>query len=109
MATTTIREYSLDYYLFDRLRFSGIDRENLEDLVSIVTSLKNKYGIVPFSVGSQGQPVPNTLTARYLIESTTLNKVMNILIDTPRLQQVCVLPRGIPRSNQFELHITLGG
>lgn len=106
---TTVREYSLDYYLFDRMRFSGIERENLEDLVSIVTSLKNKYGIVPFAVGPQGQPVANSLTARYVVESITLSKIMNVLLDTPRLQQLCLLPRGIPRSNQFELHVTLGG
>ena len=105
---TTVREYSLDYYLFDRMRFSGIERENLEDLVGIVTSLKNKYGIVPFAVTPQGHPVPNTMTARYLVETTTLNKIMNILLDTPRLQQMCILPRGIPRSNQFEVHLTLG-
>lgn len=106
---TTVREYSLDYYLFDRLRFSGIERENLEDLVSIVTSLKNKYGIVPFAVTPQGQPVPNGLAARYLVESITLNKIMNVLLDTPRLQQMCILPRGVPKSNQFELNVTLGG
>jgi hypothetical protein len=106
---TTVREYSLDYYLFDRMRFSGIERENLEDLVSIVTSLKNKYGIVPFAVGPQGQPVANSLTARYVVESITLSKIMNVLLDTPRLQQLCLLPRGIPRSNQFELHVTVGG
>jgi hypothetical protein len=105
---TTVREYSLDYYLFDRMRFSGIERENLEDLVTIVTSLKNKYGIVPFAVTPQGQPVPNGLMARYVVETTTLNKIMNILLDTPRLQQMCILPRGIPRSNQFEVHLTLG-
>jgi hypothetical protein len=105
---TTVREYSLDYYLFDRMRFSGIERENLEDLVSIVTSLKNKYGIVPFGVPPQGHPVPNAMTARYVVETTTLNKIMNILLDTPRLQQMCILPRGIPRSNQFEVHLTLG-
>jgi hypothetical protein len=105
---TTVREYSLDYYLFDRMRFSGIERENLEDLVGIVTSLKNKYGIVPFAVTPQGHPVPNTMTARYVVETTTLNKIINILLDTPRLQQMCILPRGIPRSNQFEVHLTLG-
>jgi hypothetical protein len=106
---TTVREYSLDYYLFDRMRFSGIERENLEDLVSIVTSLKNKYGIVPFAVTSQGHPVPNSLTARYVVETITLNKIMNVLLDTPRLQQMCISPRGIPKSNQFEISITLGG
>jgi len=106
---TTVREYSLDYYLFDRMRFSGIERENLEDLVSIVTSLKNKYGIVPFAVTPQGHPVPNSLTARYVVESIILNKIMNVLLDTPRLHQMCILPRGIPKSNQFEVNVTLGG
>jgi hypothetical protein len=77
---TTVREYSLDYYLFDHMRCSGIERENLEDLFSIVTSLKNKYGIVPFAVTPHGQPVPNGLTARYLVESITLNKIRNVLL-----------------------------
>ncbi|MGH9743037.1 MAG: hypothetical protein ACRD51_11890 [Candidatus Acidiferrum sp.] len=106
---TTVREFSLDYYLFDRLRFCGIEKENLDDLVSIVASLKNKYGIAPFAVAAQGQPVPNCLTASYLVETTTLNKVMNVLLDTPRLQAVSILPRGIPRSSQFEVDITIGG
>jgi len=106
---TTVREFSLDYYLFDRMRFSGIEKENLEDLVSIVASLKNKYGIAPYAISAQGQPSPTGLTARYLIETITLNKVMNVLLDTPRLQTVSILPRGIPKSNQFEVHVTLGG
>jgi hypothetical protein len=106
---TTAREYSLDYYLLERMRFSGVEKENLADIVSIVASLKNKYGIVPFAVTPQGQPVPNCLTVRYLIESLSLNKVMNVLLDTPRLQMVSILPRGIPRSTQFEVHVTLGG
>jgi hypothetical protein len=106
---TTVREYSLDYYLHDRLRFCGIEKENLEDLVSIFASLKNKYGMAPFAVVAEGTPVPNGLTARYLIESITLNKVMNVLLDTPRLQRVSILPRGIPRTNQFEVQVTLGG
>ncbi len=106
---TTVREYSLDYYLFERLRFSGIEKENLEDLVGILASLKNKYGIAPFAAVAEGQPVANGITARYLVESITLNKVMNVLLDTPRLQKVSVLPRGIPKSSQFEVQVTLGG
>jgi hypothetical protein len=107
--TTTVREFSLDYYLLDRMRFSGIDQENLADLVSIVASLKNKYGIAPFAASANGQPVPNGMTARYVIDSITLNKIMNVLLDTPRLLSVTIFPRGIPKIGQFELHITLGG
>jgi hypothetical protein len=106
---TTVREYSLDFYLLERMRFSGVEKENLTDIVGIVASLKNKYGIVPFDVTPHGLPVPNCLTVRYLIESIALNKVMNVLLDTPRLQMVSILPRGIPRSTQFEVHVTLGG
>jgi hypothetical protein len=106
---TPVREFSLDYYLFDRMRFSGVEKENLEDLVSIGASLKNKYGIVPFGMNPQGQPVPNGWTARYLIESITPDKMMIVLLDTPRLQTVSISPRGIPKSTQFEVHVTLGG
>ncbi len=43
------------------------------------------------------------------METLALNKIMNVLLDTPRLTQVSILPRGIPRSNQFDVDITLGG
>ena len=44
---TSVREFSLDYYLLDRMKYSGLDKENLADFISIIISLKNKYGIVP--------------------------------------------------------------
>jgi hypothetical protein len=46
-----------------------MQKENLTDLVNIVSSLKNKYSIVPFAVAVQGEPVPNALTARYLMDT----------------------------------------
>lgn len=103
------RELALDRHLVERLKFSGLAPENLEDLVSIVVSLKNKYGIVPFAAAAEGLPVPDRLTARYILDSMTLNKLMNVLLDTPRLDKVTILPRGIPKSTQFEVNITLGG
>jgi hypothetical protein len=106
---TPAREFSLDRHLLDRLKFSGIDPENLTDLVGIVVSLKNKYGIVPYATEAAGQPIPDAVTARYLLESLTLNKLLNVLLDTPRLHHVTIFPRGIPKSTQFEVNITLGG
>jgi hypothetical protein len=102
------REYSLETYLLERLKFSGIQRENLTDLVSIVASLKNKYSIVPFAVVARGEPVPNTLTARYLMDALLMNKLMNLLLDTPRLASVLVVPHGFPKATQFELSVTIG-
>ena len=106
---TIAREFSLDYYLLDRMRFSGIEQENLNDLVSIVSSLKNKYGLVPFAAAATGQPTPNALTAFYVVDSLTLNKANSVLLDTPRLHSLTIIPRGIPKSGQYELQVTLGG
>jgi len=107
--STTVREFSLDYYLLDRLKFSGMDKENLNDLVSILTSIKNKRGIFPFAVRSQGDPIPNAIVVSYLIDTSMMNKLLQLLLDTPRLSSATVIPRGIPPSPQFEIRITLGG
>lgn len=106
---TPIREFSLDHHLFERMKHSGIEPENLSDLISIVVSLKNKYGLAPLGAVAHGYPVPNGLTVRYTMESITLNKVINVLLDTPRLSCVSIAPQGIPRSTQFEVQIALGG
>jgi len=105
---TAVREFSLEHHLLDRLRYSGMDRENLADLVSIIVSLKNKYGIQPFTVSASRASAPAMLTARYMLQSTTLNKLMNLLLDTPRLGELCVHPYGYPRPTQFELVLTFG-
>ena len=103
------REYSLDHHLLERLKYSGIDPQNLADLLAIAVSLKNKYGIVPFAATAQGQPIPNALTVSYLMEGITVNKVVGVVLDIPRLSTMKIMPRGIPKSAQFEVQITLGG
>jgi hypothetical protein len=103
-----IRQFSLDHHLSERLKFSGSDKDNPNDLIRMVISLRNKYGIVPFAATPKGHPVPDGSTARYLLEGTTLNKLMNILLDTPRLNMLTVLPRGIPYTTQYEVNISLG-
>lgn len=91
------------------MKFSGIDSQNLTDLVAIVVSLKNKYGIMPFAAAAQGHPVPNALTVSYVMESIAVNKIVSVVLDIPRLSALTILPRGIPRGAQFEVDITLGG
>jgi hypothetical protein len=107
--STPGREYSLDHHLLEQLKFSSIEPENLLDLVAIVVSLKNKYGIVPFAASAQGYPVPNAVTVSYVIDSISINKLMNVLLDVLRLDSITIGPRGIPRSAQFDVEITLGG
>jgi hypothetical protein len=103
------REYSLDHHLLERLKYSGIDPRNLEDLIGIVVSLKNKYGITPFEAVALGHPVPNALTVSYGMDSITINKIASVVLDIPRLTALTIMPRGIPRYAQFAVDITLGG
>lgn len=108
---TPVREciYSVDQQMMEQLKYSGIDHENLSDLVALFVSLKNKYGLIPFAMAAESLPVPNAVTARYIVDSLTLNKVTNALFDTPRLNRVAIYPRGIIKSGQYELTVTLGG
>ena len=103
------REYSLDHHLLEHMKYSGVERDNLNDLVSIVVSLKNKYGIVPLAAAAQGSPTPNALKVSYAIESIALNKMLNVLVDVPRLHSITIMRLGIPKSSQFHVDITIGG
>jgi hypothetical protein len=103
------REYSLDHHLMEHMRYSGIERENLADLISIIVGLKHKYGIVPLTATAQGYPEPNAIKVSYIMESIALHKIINILLDIPRLSSITMSPLGIPRSSQFAVDITLGG
>jgi hypothetical protein len=105
---TPATQFSLEHHLLDRLKFSGVEKENLADLVSIVVSLRNKYGITPVAISPRGMPVPDSVVVRYLIEPLTLNKLANILLDTPRLGGLTVLPHGLPQPTKFEVNITIG-
>ena len=106
---TPARMFSLDHHLLERMRYSGIEKENLADLVSILVSLKNKYGIVPFNATAVGLPMPNAISAGYQMDSLMMNKLMNVLCDTPRLAAMNIVPRGIPKAGQFEVTVTIGG
>lgn len=108
---TPVRECfpSVDQQMLEHLKYSGIDPQNLSDLVGLFVSLKNKYGLVPFAMVAESLPVPNAVTARYIVDSLTLNKIANVLFDIPRLNRVAIYPRGIIKSGQFEVAVTLGG
>jgi len=106
---TVATQLSLENQLHERFRYSGLDRENLSDLINIAVSLRNKYGISPVGAVAQGAPVPDRIVVRYVIEGATLNKLANILLDTPRLSCFAAVPHGMPHPGKFEISITLGG
>jgi len=106
---TPATQFSLEHHLIDRLRYSGMDSENLADLVNIVVSLRNKYGMLPAGISAHGVPVPDRVIVRYLVEPLALNKITNVLLDTPRLASLTAKPHGLPQTSKFEVDIILGG
>jgi hypothetical protein len=53
--------------------------------------------------------VPDSVVARFILEPINLNKLTNILLDTPRLSSLTTLPHGFPQPTKFEINITIGG
>jgi hypothetical protein len=108
---TPVRQYSasIDSQMLEHLKYTGIGAENLADLVVLFVSLKNKYGLVPFAMVAESNPVPNAVMARYMVDSITVNKIVNVLLETPRLQRVSISPHGIGKTTHYELAVTLGG
>jgi hypothetical protein len=109
LMATPVREFSYDQQILEHLKFCGLDRENLIDLVGLFVSLKNKYGLLLFAIAAEGSPIPNALTARYVVDSITLGKVTHVVLDTPRFNRLAIIPRGVPKTTQYEMAVTLGG
>jgi len=106
---TTKRSESLEKELIRALRFSGLDKENLNELVRIVVGL-NDGGLDQLRVYPKGQPpIVDGLQVQALVNTEELTTVLNhILTNTPRLRGVSVFPYGIPNPEIFQVNVDLG-
>jgi hypothetical protein len=106
---TTKRPESLEKELIHALRFSGLDKENLNELVRIVVGL-NDEGLDQMRVFPKGQPpIVDGLQVQALVNTEELTTVLNqILTNTPRLRGVSVFPYGIPNPEIFQINVDLG-
>jgi hypothetical protein len=99
---TTKRPESLEKELIHALRFSGLDKENLNELVRIVVGL-NDEGLDQFRVFPKGQPpVVDGLQVQALVDAEELATVLNqILTNTPRAARSVSLPLRHPQPGDF--------
>jgi hypothetical protein len=99
---------SLEKELLHTLRFGGLDKENLNELVSIVAGLRRE-GLERIKVFVKGIPVPEGLNLQAFVDAGRLSSILTrILMETPRLQGVSVFPYGIPRPEVFQISVELG-
>jgi hypothetical protein len=94
--------------LMRELRFGGIDKNNLKELVEIVAGLQ-KGGLKRFKVFPKGIPVPDGLRVTGVIDASETNRFLGeILLKTPRLGGIAVFPYGIPWPEIFKVNIDIG-
>jgi hypothetical protein len=100
---------SFNEALMSEMRFGGIDKENLDELVRIVAGLR-KGGLGKIRVFPKGIPYPNGVQVSGILEAGAVNKFLGrILTQTPRLGGIVIFPYGIPWPEIFRVNIDIGG
>jgi hypothetical protein len=101
-------EGSIEAALLRELRFGGIDKDNLKELVGIVAGIQ-KGGLKKFKVFPRGIPVPDGIRVAGTIDAGAVNGFLGELLGrTPRLSGVAVFPYGIPWPEIFRVNIDIG-
>jgi hypothetical protein len=99
---------SVEDVLMRQLRFGGIDKENLKELVGIVATLQ-KGGLRKFTVFPKGIIAPDSLRVSGTIDAGDAASFLSqILTKTPRLGGVVLFPYGIPWPEIFKFNIDIG-
>lgn len=100
---------SIEEILLRELRFGGIDKENLKELVGIVATI-HKLGLKKFKVFPKGQPpIMDGVRLSGILEAGDASRILGeILTKTPRLGGVFVFPLGIPWPDIFRVNIDVG-
>ena len=95
--------------LMQELRFGGIEKENLHELVGIVAGI-HKGGLKRMRAFPKGQPpIVDGLRISGVVEASELNTFLSqILTKTPRLGLVDFFPMGIPWPEIFRVNIDIG-
>jgi hypothetical protein len=100
---------SIEEALLRELRFGGIDKDNLKELVGIVAGF-HRAGLKKFKVFPKGQPpIVDGLRVSGVVEAAEANRILSeILVKTPRLAAVYAFPYGTPWPEIFRVNIDIG-
>jgi hypothetical protein len=100
---------SLEDQLLHLLRFSGIEKDNLRELVSIVVGLKSN-GLGAFRIFPRGiPPVVDGLTVQATVSAANISQILSTILTNPvRLGGVVIFPYGIPVVESFQVNVALG-
>jgi hypothetical protein len=95
--------------LTNKLRFSGIGKDQIAELVGIVAQIYQQ-GLNKTTVFPKGRPAVDSILVSGVVDSANLSAVLTgILTNVPRLTGVVVFPYGIVAPETFQVNVQLGG
>ncbi len=100
---------SFDQALMQELRFGGLAKDNLEDLVRIVSGIHDS-GLKRLKAFPKGiPPLVDSVRITGVVDAGEIRNFLNqILTQTPRLSGVVVFPIGIPWPDIYRVNIDVG-
>jgi len=99
---------SFEDELLESLRFSGIESDNLQDLVRAVVEIQ-QTGLEGVKVFPRGIVAPDSLQVKAVLNPQQLQGFINsLVIDMPRVRGVSIFPYGIVAPEAFGLEVEIG-
>jgi len=107
--STSANTEGLEKELLKLLQYSGIEKDNLEELVAIVVGLRSN-GLGAFRIFPRGiPPVVDGLNLQTTVAAADISRIVNLLLIKPeRLGGVVIFPYGIPFVEAYQVNVSLG-
>ena len=106
MPDEKLGKQSIERDVLAALRFGGLDKQNVTELVQVVSVL-NREGIRPLRVFPIGIPAPDGVGVQTNLTLKGLRILVDLLAKIERINHVEVFPLGIPAIDQFMTRISV--
>ncbi len=101
---TNLMPKSIDKELLAALKYSGLDKSNLSEIVKILSGFKER-GLRPTKVFPYGIPYPDGVRVHVSLDANQLGSLVDILKKGARIDKLEVFPKGIPFPDIFQVEI----
>ena len=92
--------------LMNALKYSGIDKQNLSELVQIASGVA-KEGIRIVKVFPIGIPYPDGIKIQTELNDQNLSALVRSIGNTARINSVEIFPKGIPAVDSFSADLNI--
>lgn len=103
----TIKAINAEEALLQELRFSGLEKSRLKELVTIVADVQRR-GARGIKVFPKGIPNPDGVWCVFVLPKDNIATLGDLLAKTPMLASSYVFPIGIPWPDFFKVVAEIG-